>query len=90
MNSRSFILDIRQKLDPIAPIVLPGIIKKQLTEVHATEDTLTPELAEEFIRKMEEALTAFLGPEGAKLVHQMMMKELRKYAPDYFEEHSLI
>jgi hypothetical protein len=90
MDSRAFIKSIQEKLDPIAPIVLPGIIKKRLDEVGATEDTLTPELAERFILRMEEVLRDFLGPEGAKMVHQMMTKELRKAAPDYFEEQSLI
>jgi hypothetical protein len=90
MNSREFIRSVQQKLDPIAPIVLPGIIKKQLLEVGATQDTLTPQQAQEFIKRMEGALRSFLGPEGARMVHRMMTKELRKYAPDYFEEHALI
>jgi hypothetical protein len=90
MNSRDFIRNVQQKLDPIAPIILPGIIKKQLQEVGATAETLTPEQAEEFIRRMEEALRSFLGPDGAKMVHRMMTKELRRFAPDYFKEQSLI
>ena len=90
MNSKEFVQGIQQRLDPIAPIVLPGIIIKQLQEVGATEDNLTPQQAEEFIEKMKEALEMFLGPEGTKLVHQIMLKELRKCAPDYFEEHALI
>jgi hypothetical protein len=90
MNSKAFIHNIQQRLDPIAPVVLPGIIKKQLAEVGANNGNMTPEQAEVFIKRMEEALRDFLGPEGAKLVHMMMMKELRKCAPDYFEEHSLI
>ncbi|UCE36673.1 MAG: hypothetical protein JSW00_14315 [Thermoplasmata archaeon] len=90
MNSKVFIQNVQERLDPIAPIVLPGIIRKQLAEVQATVDTLTPELAEEFIKRMELALRDFLGPDGARLVHQMMMKELRRCAPDYFDENALI
>ena len=90
MDSKAFIKSIQEKLDPIAPIVLPGIIKKQLQEVGATEDTLTPELAEEFILKMEYALRDFLGPGATKIVHDVMTKELRRVAPDYFEKQSLI
>ena len=56
----------------------------------ATQDTLTPQQAQEFIKRMEEALRSFLGPDGAKMVHRMMTKELRRCAPDYFEEHALI
>lgn len=90
MNSKTFIRNVQQRLDPIAPVVLPGIIKKQLAEVGANNGNMTPEQAEEFIRKMEEALRDFLGPDGARMVHQLMMRELRRCAPDYFEEQSLI
>lgn len=90
MDSEAFLKNIQEKLAPIAPIVLPGIIKKQLEEVGATPETLTPELAEEFILRMEKALRYFLGPDGAKMVHQMMTKELRKAAPDYFEKQGII
>jgi hypothetical protein len=90
MDSKAFLKSCQEKLDPIAPIVLPGILRKQLREVGATVDTLTPELAEEFILKVEEALRDFLGPDGARLVHQLMTRELRKAAPDYFEKQSLI
>jgi len=90
MNSRSFIKNIQQRLDPIAPIVLPGIIKKQLQEIGVTEDNITPELAEELIKRIDEALGSFLGPEGGKLIHQVMIKELRRCAPEYFEKQALI
>ncbi len=90
MRSRAFIREIQQKLDPIAPVILPKIIKKQLKEVGATEDTLNPQQAEMFIAKMEIALEMFLGQEGSKIARQIMLKELRKCAPDYFEEQSVI
>ena len=90
MNSKAFVQSIQQKLDPIAPIVLPGIIIKQLQEVEATEENLTPEQAKQFIEKMKEALEMFLGPEGTDMVHRMMLKELRKYAPEHFEEQALV
>ncbi len=90
MNSKMFIQSIQQKLDPIAPIVLPGIIKKQLSEVGANNGNITPEQAKLFIRRMEMVLRDFLGPDGSRMVHQLMMRELRRCAPDYFEKHSLI
>ena len=90
MNSKAFVQGVQIKLDPIAPIVLPGIIRKQLTEIGATEDNLTPELAEEFINRIDMALGDFLGPEATKLIHQIMMKELRRCAPEYFDEQSLV
>ena len=32
----------------------------------------------------------FLGPEGTKMARQMMIKELRQAAPEYFEKKALI
>jgi hypothetical protein len=90
MDSIGFVQSIRQKLEPVAPIILPGMIKKQLQEVGATEESLTPELTEEFIKRMEEALEMFLGAEGTKMAHKMMLKEFRKCAPKYFEDQALI
>jgi hypothetical protein len=90
MQSKAFIKGIQKKLEPIAPVILPKMIKKQLEEVGATEDTLTPEAALKFIDRMEIALEMFLGQEGKKIARQVMLKELRKYAPEYFKEHSAI
>ncbi len=89
MQSKAFVQSIQQKLGPIAPVILPNIIKKQLLEVGATEENLTPELAKKFIKRMEMALEMFLGPNGTKMARQMMLKELRRCAPEYFHEPSL-
>ena len=90
MDSQGFVKSIRQKLEPIAPVVLPAMIKKQLEVVGATEYNLTPELTKQFIKRMELALQMFLGPDGTKMAHQMMLKEFRRCAPQYFKEQSLI
>lgn len=89
MDSKAFVRGISKKLEPVAPIILPNIIKKQLQEVGATENSLTPELAEKFINRMELALQMFVGPDGTKMARQMMLKELRKCAPKYFENRLL-
>ena len=86
MDSKAFVQTIRTKLEPVAPIILPGLIKKQLQEVGATEDSLTPELAQKFIKRIELALEMFVGPEAMKMAHQMMLKELRRCAPGYLEK----
>jgi hypothetical protein len=85
MESTVFIQEIQQKLEPIAPIILPNIIKKQLEEVGATKENLTPEQAEDLIKRIEKALEIFVGPDGTKMAHKMMLKELRKHAPEYFD-----
>lgn len=89
MHSKVFVQSVQHRLKPIAPIVLPNIIKKQLLEVGATEESLTPELAEEFIKRMELALKMFLGPNGTKMARQMMLKELRRCAPEHFKGRPL-
>ena len=90
MDSQGFVQSVKSKLEPIAPIVLPAMIKKQLKEVGATEYNLTPQLAEQFIKRMEQALQMFLGPSGTKMAHQMMLKEFRRCAPKHFEDQALI
>lgn len=80
---------MEEKLIPIAPIV-EFAIKKQLHDVGADRNNMTPEQAIQFIDKMAEALEMFLGDGGSRDSRKLMMSALRKYAPDYFEEHSLI
>ena len=89
MDSKGFISEIEEKMVPIAPIV-EFAIKKQMAEVGATEDLMTPEQAILFINNMTAALELFLGANGARESKKFMTSTLRKYAPDYFEEQSLI
>ena len=90
MNTQGFITGVQEKLSPIAPVVLPGIIKKQLQEVGYVTGELTPEMAKAFVDRMVNALQMFLGPDGANMARQMMLKELRKHAPDYFKDKALV
>jgi hypothetical protein len=90
MKSYEFVQNVQERLSPIAPIVLPGIINKQLLHVGASKEAMTPPQAERFIARMEEALETFLGPNGRIMIHQIMMKELRRSAPEYFETQSLV
>lgn len=74
---------------PVSPI-LEFAIKKQLNDVGASRDHLTAEQAIQFIKKMTEALDLFIGTSEAQKARKMMISALRKSAPEYFEEHSLI
>jgi len=84
MDSEGFVKAVEERFVPIAPII-EFAIKKQLAEVGADRKTLTAEQAVKFIDKMVGALDLFLGPTQAKDSKQIMMKDLRKYAPEYFE-----
>jgi len=90
MDSAGFVKVVEEKLKPFAPILISGIIKKQLSSVNSTRETLTPENTEIFITKVSNALEIFLGPKGKKKVKIMMLKEFRKHAPEYFERTSIV
>jgi hypothetical protein len=76
-------------LVPVSPI-LEFAIKKQLNDVGASREHLTAEQAIKFIDRMTEALDLFIGATEAQKARKMMISSLRKSAPEYFEEHSLI
>lgn len=84
MDSEGFVRAVEEKLVPIAPII-EFAIKKQLNEVGADRKTLTAEQAMKFIDNMVNALDLFLGPTLARDSRQLMLKELRRSAPEYFE-----
>jgi hypothetical protein len=90
MDSIGFVKAVEEKLKPFAPVLISGIIKKQLSAVNSTRETLTPEKTEVFIIKVSDALEMFLGPKGKKKVKIMMLSEFRKYAPEYFEKTSIV
>ena len=89
LDSQRFIDDVAEKLIPVSPI-LEFAINKQLADIGASKEHLTAEQAIEFIDNMTEALDLFIGAAEAKRARKMMISALRKSAPEYFEEHSLI
>ena len=82
-------------IDIIFPSPLPENTMEKLKEARikkelgVSNDTLTPEKAREFIERMDEALEMFIGPKGKMMVHEIMMKELRRTAPEHFEQQPL-
>lgn len=78
MNSEKFIHSISSNLTPLAPVVIPGIIKKQLEILEVTNGDITPVKAKIFIDKVTEALALFIGPEGSKNARKLMLKKLRE------------
>ncbi len=86
MDSEGFVNSVEEKLKPFAPVLIVNIIEKQLAASNATRQILTPHTAMVFIKKVTDALEIFLGPQGKLVVKKMMLKELKKYAPEHFEE----
>ncbi len=85
MDSEGFISTIESHLVTLAPITR-FIIKKQLNDLSLNRSSLTPDQAMIFIDKMTQALILCLGNDGSQLARKMMLKELRNFAPDYFEK----
>ncbi|MCK5024018.1 MAG: hypothetical protein KAR56_00195 [Thermoplasmata archaeon] len=89
MDSKGFVENIEERLVPISPII-EFAINKQLAKTGATKDDLDGKQAMKFIDNMTEALELFLGKIEANKKRKDMMSILRQYAPEYFEERSLI
>ena len=89
MDGKTFISDVEENLVPLSPIIA-FVIKKQLAEIGATPEDLTPKDAMKFIDKMAEAMDMFLGKSESVKSRTLMMGLLRKQAPEFFENQSLI
>lgn len=74
---------------PVSPII-GYAIKKQLADLRTTPQDLTPADAMKFIDSMTDALELFLGKTDSQKKRKFMVSLLRKHAPEYFEERSLI
>jgi hypothetical protein len=84
MDGTGFLSKATGYLDPIAPI-MSFAIKKQLSDLNATPETLTPETARQFIDRMVTVLRTFAPPDKVEEVRQALLREFRKAAPGYAE-----
>jgi len=89
VDGKGFISKVEEELVPISPII-GYAIKKQLADLGTTAQDLTPMDAMKFIISMTDALELFLGKADSQKKRKFMISLLRKYAPEYFEERSLI
>jgi len=85
IDSSAFINAVEEKLVMLAPIT-EFMIKKQLSDLGVTRETLTHTKAKKFIDRMTEALQLCLGPDGSKMARKMMLKELRNHSDDDGED----
>jgi hypothetical protein len=84
MDSEGFISSVESNLVSLAPIT-KFIIKKQLNDMNIQRQTMTADQAMMFIDKMTAALVLCLGNDGSQLARKMMLKQLRTFAPEYFQ-----
>jgi hypothetical protein len=88
MDSAAFVYAVEEKLAPLSPMVKP-VIERQLAQMGLTRDMLSPRQAELLTRRVSQALAMFLGPSGAETARNVMLKELRRRAPEYFSGQGL-
>ena len=88
MDSAAFLIAVEEKLATLSPMAKP-VIQRQLVQMGLTREMISPRQAEMLTRRVSEALAMFLGPSGAEMARSVMLKELRKRAPDYFAAQGL-
>jgi len=88
MDGTGFVTKVSGVLDPIAPI-MSFAIKKQLNDLNATPENLTPEVARQFIDRMVTVLRTFAPAAKVEEVRQHLLREFRKAAPEYAENMKL-
>ena len=82
IDAEGFLRTAENTLHPIAPI-MTFAVKKQLNDLNATSNNLTPEVARKFIDRMVGVLKTFAPPAKVEEVRQTLLRELRKSAPGY-------
>ena len=84
MDGVAFMQRVEAQLQPIAPI-MTFVIKKQMTDLNAQAETLTPDQARSFIDRMTTVLRTFAPDGRVDEIRQTMLREFRSAAPDYSE-----
>lgn len=62
------------------------VIKKQMTDLNTTPDSLTPQLARTFIDRLVAVLRTFAPAPKVEEIRQTLLREFRKAAPQYAEQ----
>ncbi|GEM_PF-3817604 len=89
MNSARFMERVEQKGVVLSPAV-KKILALQLKNMGLTRDMLTPKLAEEYIARVVSAASFVIGPEAGMALKNLMYRELRAEAPEYFAAMGLL
>ena len=89
MNSTNFIETVRNRGTAISPVIAK-IMDVQLERMGITQEMLTPVLAEEYIARVSNAASFIVGPEVGIMLRNIMYRQLREEAPDYFASKGLL
>ncbi len=89
MNPARFMERVERKGIVLSPAV-KRILDLQLKNMGLTRDTLTPKKAEEYISRVVSAASFVIGPEAGMALKNIMYRELREEAPEYFAAMGLL
>lgn len=85
IDGPAFIQRVEAHLNPVAPI-MAFVIKKQMTDLNATPDSLTPQIARTFIDRLVAVLRTFAPAARVEDIRQTLLREFRRAAPQYAEK----
>lgn len=85
IDGPAFMQRMEGHLHPLAPI-MTFVIKKQMNDLNATPESLTPELARQFIDRMVAVLHTFAPSPRVEEIRQLLLREFRKAAPQFAEQ----
>jgi hypothetical protein len=85
IDGPAFLQRVEEHLTPIAPI-MTFVVKKQMNDLSASPDTLTPEVARQFIDRMVAVLRTFAPPPRVEEIRQLLLREFRRAAPQFAEQ----
>ena len=76
---------VEAHLNPIAPI-MSFVVKKQMSDLHVTPESMTPEVARQFIDRMVAVLRTFAPVARVEEIRQILLREFRAAAPHFSEK----
>ncbi|MEK6851622.1 MAG: hypothetical protein AABY30_03685 [Candidatus Thermoplasmatota archaeon] len=85
IDGSAFLQRVEEHLSPIAPI-MSFVVKKQMSDLNATPDSLTPEIARRFIDRMVSVLRTFAPVSRVEEIRDVLLREFRKAAPQFAEQ----
>jgi len=85
MDGPEFMERVESFLTPIAP-VMTFVIKKQMSDLAATPESLTPPVARQFIDRIVAVLRTFAPAPRVEEIRQALLREFRRAAPQFAEK----
>lgn len=85
IDGPAFLQRVEAHLTPIAPI-MTFVVKKQMSDLSVSAETLTPDVAKRFIDRVVMVLRTFAPPPRVEDIREALLRELRRAAPEFAEQ----